>query len=101
MANDFFGNEIKSGDVVACLQKGSSTSYHIYGIVLKASNKTSLVFCPYGECNTLSDARECFCNFYEKHNGNVSKMIKDKTYISRKDNNGIIKHPNAVPFDIF
>ena len=34
MANDFFGNEIKSGDVVACLQKGSSTSYHIYGIVL-------------------------------------------------------------------
>jgi hypothetical protein len=101
MANDFFGNEIKSGDVVACLQKGSSTSYHIYGIVLKTSNKTSLVFCPYGECNTLSDARECFCNFYEKHNGNVSKMIEDKTYIKRKDNNGIIKHPNAVPFDVF
>jgi hypothetical protein len=28
-------------------------------------------------------------------------MIEDKTYIKRKDNNGIIKHPNAVPFDVF
>ena len=43
-SKDFFGTEFKVGDIVACLKPGTSTSWLVYGVVLKLSEKISLIF---------------------------------------------------------
>jgi hypothetical protein len=95
---DFFGKRFDVGDVVACLKPGSGTSWLVYGIVMKLSEKTSLIFVDrYGDgeydikklCDKYSDELKA-------SGGDINIMTKKSRYINRRDNKGIIKHPDNI-----
>lgn len=95
MGKDFFGTEFKAGDIVACLKPGAGTSWLVYGVVLKLSEKTSLIFTDRNlEGNyDLKKLCEAYLRNWTANGEDVNTMIKRGCGVNRRDNNNIVKHP--------
>ena len=95
---DFFDNRFDVGDVVACLKPGSGTSWLVYGIVVKISEKMSLIFVDrYGDGEY--DIKKLCDKYFDElkaSGGDINAMIKKSRYINRRNNKGIIKHPDNI-----
>lgn len=96
MSKDFFGNELYEGDIVACLHRGTSSSYHVYGVIVKVCEKTCLVF----TTGNWDDSCTKVADEYSRvligcYKCNMSEFLKDSS-VSRKDNRGIIKRMDVV-----
>ena len=98
MSKDFFGSDFKVGDIVACLKPGTGTSWLVYGVVLKLSEKTSLVFTDRnreGEYD-LKKLCEAYLRNWTKNGEDVGAMIKSGYGVQRRDNKNIVKHPDSL-----
>ena len=98
MSKDFFGTEFKVGDIVACLKPGTGTSWLIYGIVLKLSEKTSLIFTDGnrdGEYD-LKKLCEAYLHCFTENGENVDTMIRRGYNVNRRNNKNIVKHPDSL-----
>ena len=98
MSKDFFGTEFKVGDIVACLKPGTGTSWLVYGVVLKLSEKTSLIFTD-GNSDGEYDVNklcEAYLRCFTKNGENVDTMIKRGYNVNRRNNNNIVKHPDSL-----
>lgn len=98
MNKDFFGSDFKVGDIVACLKPGTGTSWLVYGVVLKLSEKTSLVFTDRnseGEYD-LKKLCEAYLRNWTKNGEDVGTMIKSGYDVQRRNNKNIVKHPDSL-----
>lgn len=96
VSKDFFGTEFKVGDIVACLKPGTVTSWLVYGVVLKLSEKTSLIFTDRnrdGE-HDLKKLSEAYLRCFTENDENVDTMIKCGYNVNRRANKNIVKYPN-------
>lgn len=96
VSKDFFGTEFKVDDIVACLKPGTGTSWLVYGVVLKLSEKTSLIFTDRnheGEYD-LKKLCEAYLREWTANGGDVDTMIKRGRGVNRRSNNNIVKHPD-------
>ena len=94
-SKDFFGTELKVGDIVACLKPGTRTSWLVYGVVLKLSENTSLIFTDRnreGEYD-LKKLCEAYLRNWTENGEDVDTMIKRGYGVNRRDNKNIVKHP--------
>ena len=94
-SKDFFGTEFKVGDIVACLKPGTGTSWLVYGVVLKLSEKTSLIFTDryYEGEYDLKKLCEAYLRDWTANGEDVDTMIKRGRGVNRRDNKNIVKHP--------
>jgi hypothetical protein len=92
---DFFGSDFKVGDIVACLKPGTGTSWLVYGVVLKLSEKTSLIFTDrnYEGKYDLKKLCEAYLRDWTANGEDVDTMIKRGYGVNRRDNKNIVKHP--------
>lgn len=96
LSKDFFGNKLYEGDIVACLRRGASSSYHVYGIVVKVCEKTCLVF-------TTGDSDDSYAKVSEEYshvltefcNGDMAELLRNSR-VSRKASRDIIKRMDVV-----
>lgn len=96
MSKDFFGNELYVGDIVACLQRGVSSSYHVYGVIVKVCEKTCLVFTTGDSDDSCTKVSEEYSRvLVEFCKGDMSEFVRS-SWVSRKDNRGIIKRMDVV-----
>ena len=95
---DFFGKEFNVGDVVACLKPGNKTSWLVYGIVVKISDKTSLVFTDAYNGSEYNEQKlkEIFFQKMSEKGDDLNEIIKDKIRVHRRSNFNIVKHPENI-----
>lgn len=90
---DFVGNEINVGDLVTCLKSGSSTSWLVYGVVLRLTRTCAIVLTG-GDSNAseLMEAYESCADDLETCTKARYLKYADRIYdITRRDKRGIIK----------
>lgn len=96
MSKDFFGNSLYEGDIVACLHRGASSSYHVYGIIVKVCEKTCLVFTTGDSEDSCTKVSEEFSRvLIELCEGNMTEFSMNFR-VSRKNNRDIIKRMDVV-----
>lgn len=91
MSKDFFGNELHEGDIVACLNRGASSSYHVYGVIVKVCEKTCLVFNTGNSDDSRIKVLEEFYRVLAEFCAGDRDKLSRTSWVSRKDNRGIIK----------
>jgi hypothetical protein len=75
------------------LKPGTGTSWLVYGVVLKLSEKTSLIFTDREGEYDLKKLCEAYLRNWTENGEDVGTMIKRGYGVHRRDNKNIVKHP--------
>lgn len=95
MSKDFFGNELYEGDIVACLNRGTTSSYHVYGVIVKVCEKTCLVFTTGNSDDSCTKVSEEYSRVLAECCKFGLTFLKDSS-VARKLNRDIIKRMDVV-----